>query len=46
VLPITLSIGATEIQKGDEVDVVMQRAETAMQECRTRGGDRVIAVKE
>jgi diguanylate cyclase (GGDEF)-like protein/PAS domain S-box-containing protein len=46
VLPITLSIGATEIQKGDEVDVVIQRAETAMQECRTQGGDRVIVVKE
>jgi diguanylate cyclase (GGDEF)-like protein len=42
VLPITLSIGATEIRKGDTVDAVIQRAETAMEECRKQGGDQAI----
>lgn len=45
-LPITLSIGGTEVRNGDTDEEVIRRAETGMQECRTGGGDRVILESE
>jgi diguanylate cyclase (GGDEF)-like protein/PAS domain S-box-containing protein len=41
VLPITLSIGATEVRSGDTSDTVLQRAEAKLLESRSAGGDRV-----
>jgi diguanylate cyclase (GGDEF)-like protein len=46
VLPITLSIGATEARTGDTPDGVLERAEAGMLESRTQGGDRVVMDKE
>ncbi|MGA2810895.1 MAG: diguanylate cyclase [Candidatus Acidiferrum sp.] len=46
VLPITLSIGATEARKGDTLDGVLGRAEAQLQESRDQGGDRVGIDKE
>jgi len=45
-LPITLSIGGTEVRKGDTDEEVLRRAEAGMQQCRKLGGDRVILEKE
>jgi len=45
-LPITLSIGGTEVRKGDTEETALNRAEAGMRECRAQGGDRVILEKE
>jgi len=41
-LPITLSIGGTEVRNGDSNEEVIHRAEAGMRECRSQGGDGVI----
>jgi len=46
VLPITLSIGASEVRTGDSSESVLRRAEASLQECRSRGGDRVLIDEE
>ena len=46
VLPVTLSIGATEVRTGDTSEAVLERAEAGMQESRNLGGDRVLVDKE
>lgn len=46
VLPITLSIGATEARTGDDSDAVLRRAEAALTESRTQGGDRIVVDME
>jgi diguanylate cyclase (GGDEF)-like protein/PAS domain S-box-containing protein len=45
-LLITLSIGGTEVRKGDSEEEMIRRAEAGMQECRTQGGGRVILERE
>ena len=45
-LPITLSIGGTEVRKGDTHEEVLRRAEAGMRESRKLGGDRAILEKE
>jgi hypothetical protein len=45
-LGVKVWIGSTEIRKGDDVDIVIQRAEAAIRFCRVQGGSRVMVVKE
>ncbi len=45
-LPITLSIGGTEVRNGDTDEEMVRRAEAGMEECRIEGGDRVILESE
>src|SRR5277367_7069917 len=45
-LPITLSIGGTEVRKGDSDQEVIRRAEAGMQECQKQGGDGTIMERD
>lgn len=45
-LPITLSIGGTEVRKGDREEEVLHRAEAGMRQSRAQGGDRAILEQE
>jgi diguanylate cyclase (GGDEF)-like protein len=42
VLPITLSIGGTEVRAGDSLEAVVGRAEALLEESRGQGGDRIL----
>jgi diguanylate cyclase (GGDEF)-like protein/PAS domain S-box-containing protein len=45
-LPVTLSIGGSEVRTGDSCESVLQRAEAGLRESRLQGGDRALVDEE